>query len=664
MGAGEGVSAAAPSPDLDVNPRDRAILAAVARGLVPSGGPFAPGADEVGVADLILAMGKEMDLVSSAVVRALVASLEFAALFRGPGRRLSSLPPLEAERFLADAVHHGKVRPMASWLLRLLVEANYVSAPQVRAHLSIDDEPMYTEPPVPPARPPVPTLTYPSLSPGTVLDCDACVIGSGAGGAPAAALLAEAGWKVLVVEEGPAVSRQDFHGSAIGRIGRYYRSNGIFFTIGKPLVQISYASSVGGTTVFNSGTCFEPPASTLEKWAKDSGVADLGPEGLAPYLARVKKFLQVGPSRADIIGGNGEALRLGAERLGGGLRHGVIPRPAPGCRGMDLCVVGCPTDAKRSMQISYLPRALTAGARILSRVRVDRVRPGPGGPARWVVQGALLDPVTRRPVGGVQVRCRHVVVAAGALATPYLLPAVGPRASRAHRGRHLRVHPSLDVAGDFPREIRGWRGVLQSYYVDDHDHGVLLEATFHPRGLLSTSGLTPFTGARYKEFLERLPHLALIGALIMDQSEGHLGPFFAGRPWVFYNMLPEDLRKAGRAIALSGRLLFAAGAERVFVPVHGGREVRRVEDLDVFEKEPLAPEALHLLAFHPLGTARMAREPELGAVDPDGTVWGAPGLHISDASVLPGSPSVNPQISIMAIAERCAERWAKQGVGA
>ncbi|MDE1835343.1 MAG: GMC family oxidoreductase [Euryarchaeota archaeon] len=646
-----------------VSPRVRATLEAVARGLVPSGGSFRPGALELGVPDLIVDMDSEMDRVSRLVVRSLLNLLEIAPVFRGPGRPLSRLRQEEAEEFLRVANSQGTNRPMATWLLRLLVEANYVSTPQVREHLGVREEPMYSVPPVPPPRPPLPTTTFPQLAIGSELDSDVCVVGSGAGGAPAAALLAEAGWKVAVLEEGPAVSRADFQGSAIGRIGRYYRSNGIFFTLGKPLVQISYASSVGGTTVFNSGTCFQPPDSTLDRWAKDSAIPGLTPGELAPYFARVKKFLQVGPSRADILGHNGEMLQKGAQAMGG-LKHGIIPRPAPGCRGSDECVIGCPTDAKRSMALSYLPRAVAAGAKVYSRVRVERVRPGPGGPHRWRVEGHVLDPATQRPVGRVAVRCRHAVLAGGALSSPYLLPEVGPRPARSHRGRHLRVHPSLDIGGDFPGRVEGWRGVLQSYYVDDYEHGVLLEATFHPRGLLSTSGLTPFTGARYKEFLERLPHLALIGALIMDESEGHLGPFLAGRPWIRYDMVPADLAKVGRAIALSGRLLFAAGAERVFVPVHGGQEVRRPEDLDRFETSPPGPEALHLLAFHPLGTARMGGAPELGAVDPTGTVWGAPGLHISDASILPGSPSVNPQISIMTLAERNAESWIKQGVGA
>lgn len=657
----EGSGGARAGPAASIGARQ--TLQTVARALVPAGGSFGPGAVELGVPDLILAMEDDMDPVSRLVVGALLGAIELAPIYRGPGRRLSHLTPEQAEEFLSHAVSQGTMRPMAAWLLRLLVEANFVSTEAVQAHLGIVHEPMFQDPPVPPPRPPPATTSYPGLAAGTELEVDACVVGSGAGGAPAAALLAEAGWKVAVLEEGPPVSRADFRGSAIGRIGRYYRSNGIFFTLGRPLVQISYASSVGGTTVFNSGSCFAVPAPTLEKWAKASELPGLAPGPMAPYFDRVFKFLQVAPSRPEVVGKNGEVLERGARALGLD-HHGIIPRPAPGCRGSDECVIGCPTDAKRSMALSYLPRAVAAGARLFARVRVVGVKAGPGGGRRWRVLGQVLDPATRQPVGRVTVHCRHVVLAGGALHTPYLVPPVGSREARKHLGRHLHVHPSLDVGGELPEEVRGWRGVLQSYYVEDYAHGVLLEATFHPRGLLSTSGLTPFTGARYKSFLPRLSHLALIGALVMDETEGRLGPYLAGRPWVTYNMVPADLAKVGRAIALSGRLLFAAGASRVFVPLDGGREVRRVEELETLESHAPPPESLHLLAFHPLGTARMAGTPELGALDGFGSLWGAPGLHVSDASMLPGSPSVNPQISIMALAERNAEAWVKAGVGA
>lgn len=640
---------------------DLEVLRAASRTLVPTGGPFSPGAEDLEVSSRIMEMSEEMDPTSQGLVRLLLRALELSSFFGPAGERFSRLSEPRAQHFLEQNLGATGLPATSLWLFRLLVEAHYFATPPVLERMGVRREPMYNDPPVPPPRPPVPTSTSSEVAAGSSLEADACIVGSGAGGAPAAALLAEAGWKVIVLEEGPAVSRKDFDGSPIHRIGRYYRYNGIYFTLGKPMVQISFAGSVGGTTVFNSGSCFPPPDRTLEKWSKGLQLPGLAPEACREDFSRVLKFLEVGVPRPDILGMNAEVMRRGARRLDPPLRHGPIPRPAPGCRGSDECVIGCPTDSKRSMALSYLPRAVAAGARVLSRVRVERVRPGRGGRDRWRVQGRWIDPTTRQPQGRVEIRCRHAVLAAGALATPYLLPPVGDRAARRHRGRHLRVHPSFDVAGDFPEEIRGWRGVLQPYFVDDYDHGVLLEATFQPRGMLSTAGLTPFAGARYKEFFPRLPHLALLGGLVMDETEGRLGPWLFGRPWAFYDMVPEDLEKVRWGLALAGRILLRAGASRVFLPLHGGQEVRDEAALDQATRAPPKADALHLLAFHPLGTARMAGEPELGALDAQGTVWGAPGLHVADASMLPGSPSVNPQIAIMTLSEMSARAWIREG---
>ncbi len=66
------------------------------------------------------------------------------------------------------------------------------------------------------------------------------------------------------------------------------------------------------------------------------------------------------------------------------------------------------------------------------------------------------------------------------------------------------------------------------------------------------------------------------------------------------------------------------------------------------------------MGFHPLGTCRMATSARRGVVDTDHEVFGHPGLFIADGSVVPSSVAVNPQITIMAMATRAAERIAQK----
>ena len=65
-----------------------------------------------------------------------------------------------------------------------------------------------------------------------------------------------------------------------------------------------------------------------------------------------------------------------------------------------------------------------------------------------------------------------------------------------------------------------------------------------------------------------------------------------------------------------------------------------------------------LTAFHPLGTCRMGTEPGRGVVSPNHEVFGVPGLYVADGSVVPSSVAVNPQVTIMALATRAADRLA------
>ncbi len=622
--------------------------------LIPPGGKISPGAGELEVPQEIEALARQGDRVSELLVRSAAWSLEFSAFFSPKGRRLSSLSPDEAADHVVSLSDKGGMLGSSVQLLRHLIEASYTAHPPIRSALGVGPAPTSDLGPPPP---PLPVLPHASVGVKVRRECDVCIVGTGAGGAPAAKVLAAAGLKVLFLEEGGAYNRADFSGPPLQRMARHYRGGGLLTTLGRPIVSVVEAMAVGGTTVFNSGSCFRPPPEVVRQWSRDLHLPSLTPESLAPYLDRAEQTLGVGTPTWDILGGNARTLKDGAIALHHP-DHGIIPRPAPGCRGSDECVIGCPRDAKRSMALSYVPQALALGAQIMAGATVHRIRREGGSGGSWVVAATLRDPRTQVSAGTLEVRARYVVVAAGALHTPLLLPRVGDRSSRGHRGRHLRLHPSFEVAGEMPQEVKGWEGVLQSYFVRESDERILLEATFQPRGILSTAGLLPVAGQAYKEYLPSVSRWAIVGGMVSEDTEGKLIAETSGRPWMLYDLLASDVQRIHKAMLLSARLLFSAGARKVFLPVGGGRVVDSPGDLD---RLPVPErDKLHLFAFHPLGTARMAGDPELGAVDERGIVWGTEGLGVSDASILPGSPHVNPMISIIALAERNAELWQKE----
>jgi choline dehydrogenase-like flavoprotein len=166
-----------------------------------------------------------------------------------------------------------------------------------------------------------------------------------------------------------------------------------------------------------------------------------------------------------------------------------------------------------------------------------------------------------------------------------------------------------------------------------------------------------FTGARHREVMLRYRNVAQFGLMVSDTSRGHVltGGLArrAGRPVIRYDLNDHDTRTVARGIERLAQLLFAAGAHTVFTPVGGVRELRD-GDVTPLARHRVRAGELKLMAFHPLGTARMAADPARGVLDADGRVHGVEGLYVCDGSAVPTSLGVNPQLTIMALATRLA----------
>ena len=200
-------------------------------------------------------------------------------------------------------------------------------------------------------------------------ECDVAIVGSGAGGAVTAAILAEAGLEVVVLEAGPYMDRRSYPDEPLAALAALYRDGGLTIAEGRPAIPTPVGRAVGGTTVINSGTCFRAPEDVLAGWASEHGIewaSDLDPD----YQA-AEEMLNVRPVDPERMGRNGQLLREGAEALG--VRHAPLHRNAGACHQCSSCPAGCRLDAKRAMHVSYLPRAVAAGARVRAEVEARRV---------------------------------------------------------------------------------------------------------------------------------------------------------------------------------------------------------------------------------------------------------------------------------------------------
>lgn len=493
--------------------------------------------------------------------------------------------------------------------------------------------------------------------------CDVAIVGSGAGGAVAAATLAEAGLDVLVLESGPHVDRRSYPEDPLEAIPMLYRDGGMTIATGRPAIPVPVGRALGGTTVINSGTCFRAPGEVLREWRDQAGVpwaTDLDPD----YEA-AERELAVTPLDPERMGRNGQLCMEGAAALGAS--GGPISRNAGHCVRCGSCPVGCRLDAKRAMHVSYLPRAVAAGARVRAGVQALRVV-SEGGRATGVSCQAGLpttaaeevarngSPARGRPY---EVRARAVISAGGAFGTPELLRRSG--IGHPQLGRNLHVHPAAWIGALYPEQVRGWEGVMQSYYVDEWQHRrILLEATFSP--LSFGAQWLPGAGSEHVRRVRDFDRVGSIGVHLHDRSSGRVGTHRDGSLRLSYRLTDEEAGLIQFGIARAAEVHFAAGATEVY-PNVGPVPVLPRGRLAEFEGMTLRPADLRLEAFHPMSTARMGSDPAASVTDPDGAVRGTEALYVADASLLPSSVGVNPMMTIIACATRVARSVAARLAG-
>lgn len=473
------------------------------------------------------------------------------------------------------------------------------------------------------------------------------VVGSGAGGAVAAALLAEGGIDVLLLEEGEPIAPVARRSREVVRaMAGLYRDGGMTPVAGRPDMVFQEGRCLGGSTVVNGGMAWRPPLRVLERWSREEGAAT-DPGAMERWFQLVEEGAGVSEQPASTLSVAEQVFKEAAESLG----YPVVanPRTQTDCRGSGVCLLGCPRDRKQGAHVTWIPRAVAAGAVVRTGVRVERIL-HKGGVATGVV-GHKVDAATGRRAGPVRILARHVLVACGALQTPVLLR----RSRLAHRrvGHNLRLHPSVKVVGLHPRPLRQWAGVHQGVQVHAFmDDGILLACAGVPPGLAAL-GLRA-RGEEGFRLMERFDHMLLSAALVEDSTAGRVRVLPGGIPWASYRLDPLGLRRVLTSVELLARIQFAGGAEKVLLPFEEVPEASSLEELQAVLQRGVDPRGIELVTVHAMGTCAMGGDARRHPVDPRGRLRGVEGVYVADASVLPSSPGINPQISIQALAARTA----------
>jgi choline dehydrogenase-like flavoprotein len=484
--------------------------------------------------------------------------------------------------------------------------------------------------------------------------CDVVVIGSGAGGMTTATHLAEAGLEVVVLEEGPYYRRDDYQQFTPSEsVRRLFREAGMLAAVGigqTPIIALTLGRAVGGSSLLTGGVCFRIPSDVHHDWEHELGLADMSERSLEHCYEDVERRMEVREVPESLRSKSTTKFVEGARHMGVEMKS-MRRNTGSDCEGNARCNFGCPAGAKRAVDKSYMPSALNNGARIISDALAEEVMVS-GGRAVGV-KGHLLGGRYGEKSHAFTIRARAVVMSCGTIHTPMLLKRLGLRAPGV--GQHITLHPGARVVARFPDPLNGWDGALQSVYSDAlHDDGIWLNGVYSSVNILAAGlpGVGPSLNARIRD----MPHYGVFGAMVHDAPQGYVRAGVSREPLLFYEMAGRDLARLRRGIRVLAEMAFEAGAEEVIPPIYGIDPITSASQLKALEHDPIDARRIECMAFHPLGSARMANDPRRGVVDQNGQCYELPGLFVADGSVLPTSIGVNSQVPIMTVATHIAWR--------
>ncbi|MBB4200767.1 oxidoreductase [Rhodoblastus sphagnicola] len=477
-----------------------------------------------------------------------------------------------------------------------------------------------------------------------VLDADAVIIGSGAGGSSVADVLTAAGLSVVMLEEGGYLPGSRASALATEAFPAAWRCGGLTAALGRPPIAYAEGRGVGGGTEINSAIVQRTADELIDEWRARYRIEEFSPEALAPYFERAESTVNASYT-PGALGRPTDILREGGKRLG--WKVSDLKRGQKDCKGANRCSFVCPNGAKQSMAVTLLPRAIGRGMRLLAHTRVTKL----------VIRKGRVEEVRAQATDSsgsalpVVIRANLVFSCAGAIHTPALLQRSG---LRRRIGATLRLHPTIKATAVFDEPV------------DAHASRLPLSAIteFMPDQRIGGSVFTPSVFALslaedWKQRADLMMDWRRCGSyygMIRPKGTGSVLALPGARePLVRYALAPQDWVALGQVLTRLGQAMFAAGARKVFPSISGHKGWTNAGEVEEFWDRPLPATSTNLMTIHLFSSCPPGENADLCATDSFGRVRGIENLFVADGSLIPEAPGVNPQMTIMALAFRVAE---------
>ncbi len=453
---------------------------------------------------------------------------------------------------------------------------------------------------------------------------DYIIIGSGPAGGNTAYNLNKAGATVLLLEAGKFFRKDTFPRNEADTSAQLYWGGGIEFD-SEARMAFLRARAVGGTSIVNQCLLNRFDDLAFDDWKDRSGVDFFTEAAMKPYYDTVEDFLNFHTFTPTERNRNAEMFCESCDKLG--YKWGYLTKGQSDCaheRGNDCiaCLSGCHRDSKQSSMATYVQKAEKQGLKVQAQTEVHEIRHN----------NDVITVIAKFNGRDEKYQARNVIVAGGSFGTTKMLLQSGFKSKLPALGKYFSSHPQWMQFGIFDEEINSHKGYFQTVASKDpsfREQGFKLENVYAPP--ISVSVLFNRTGKRHQDIMKNYRSMQCIEVALRDDNVGEIKLNNKGKLVIKKPLTDADKVKRDKGLGVIKSIFETAGAKEVI-------------------------QSPYYFGLHLMGGAVMGTDGATSVVDPEFRVHGTKNLYVSDSSIFPAAPGINPSLSIFALSQKLSEQ--------